>query len=358
MDKKLLFCFDFDDTLIATFPHVCNVIYPKLAEILGVPSPSQQTIKEYWGAELTNSLPSIFNTDKDIETLIYLLSELHQQYPPPSFPHARQILEILKRHGRHIALFTNNISSIVKKTLKVSLNMDESDFHAICYLTEQPFVKEAPETLSYILSQLNVNNHKDLTHDQVLIVGDSIRDMHMAQQGNSDFRALTTGITSHKEFLVAGQNKSDIFGSLEEALRANEEHGVVVLIKNSEGKLLMIKEGRKENKYFGRWSGPHGRCNASDVLEEETVVRETLEECGLNVRPIKKLYTRSADTKVKTVSFWSAEMIDTSQQPQITCEREVADIGWFSMDELIDPDFPLYPGTRDFFSTNKFIGGL
>lgn len=119
-------------------------------------------------------------------------------------------------------------------------------------------------------------------------------------------------------------------------------HGVVVVIKKDD-KYLLVKEAR--DLLNGHWGPPHGRSNPEDINEEDVVIRETKEEIGLDVKPIKKLITMAADTKVKTVSFWLAERV-RNQEINID-ENEISKYGWFTVDEALN--LPLYPGTKNFF---------
>lgn len=118
-------------------------------------------------------------------------------------------------------------------------------------------------------------------------------------------------------------------------------HGVVAIIINSDGKLLLLKEAR--DIYNGAWAPPHGRCEVDDRTEENAVIREMKEETGLNVRPIRKLYTQHADSKVATVSFWLVRDIGGRL---VIDPKESSDSGWFSIDEALKLE--LYPGTKIF----------
>jgi len=125
-------------------------------------------------------------------------------------------------------------------------------------------------------------------------------------------------------------------------------HGVVALVRNDEGKFLLLEDSREA--MLGRWAPPHGRCETTDESEAAGVERETFEETGLLVKPLRKLLTQPADTKVKTVSFWLVELrggelaIDPS---------ETARHGWFTVDEALG--MKLYPGTKLFF--DKVVAG-
>lgn len=117
-------------------------------------------------------------------------------------------------------------------------------------------------------------------------------------------------------------------------------HGVVVIVEQQD-KILLLKDSR--NLMLGYWGPPHGRCETSDSSEEETVIREVLEETELKVKPIKKLWTTEADTKIKTVSFWKAEIIEG----QIKIDPgESSEYGWFTVEKALR--LKLYPGTKKF----------
>lgn len=129
-----------------------------------------------------------------------------------------------------------------------------------------------------------------------------------------------------------------------------EGYGVVVIIKQ-EDKILLLKDSR--DLMLGYWGPPHGRCEPTDNSEEETVVREVMEETNLRVKPIKKLWTTEADTKIKTVSFWEAEL--TGGEIKID-PSESSEYGWFTADEALK--LKLYPGTKKFLELVKNGYGL
>jgi 8-oxo-dGTP pyrophosphatase MutT (NUDIX family) len=93
----------------------------------------------------------------------------------------------------------------------------------------------------------------------------------------------------------------------------------------------------------GYWAPPHGRCENSDITEENTVVREVKEETGLDVKPVRAVLTQPADTKVKTVTFW---LVHTTDQ-KVHLDEESSQYEWYSLEDALK--LLLYPGTRIFF---------
>lgn len=124
-----------------------------------------------------------------------------------------------------------------------------------------------------------------------------------------------------------------------------EDHGVVVII-NQNNKILFVRDSR--DLMLGKWAPPHGRCEPEDKTEEDAVVRETLEETNLQVKPIKKLWTTEADTKIKTISFWQAELVSGEIKVD---SGESSEYGWFSIDDALKLE--LYPGTKKFLELLK-----
>jgi len=128
---------------------------------------------------------------------------------------------------------------------------------------------------------------------------------------------------------------------MEHTLEDLSSHGIVAVVRNPEGKFLLLEDAREHMK--GHWAPPHGRCEDADGTEENGVIRETKEETGLDVKPVRAILTQPADTKVKTVSFWLVETTTIT----VELDEESSDFGWFSPQEALD--LLLYPGTRLFF---------
>jgi ADP-ribose pyrophosphatase YjhB (NUDIX family) len=123
-------------------------------------------------------------------------------------------------------------------------------------------------------------------------------------------------------------------------------HGIVALVRNAEGKFLLLKDAREQMK--DHWAPPHGRCESTDKSEEAGVIREVYEETKLAVTPVRNILTQPADTKVKTVSFW---VVDCQADQLVVLDEESSAYGWYSVDEALD--LLLYPGTKLLFEKLK-----
>ncbi len=124
-----------------------------------------------------------------------------------------------------------------------------------------------------------------------------------------------------------------------------KSHGVVAIIKK-DNKYLLLKESR--DLMFGYWRPPCGRMEKTDPSEEATVAREVFEETNLKVKPMEKLWTTKADTKVKTITFWSTKIIGGHLKID---KREASDFKWVTQKEALGLE--LFPGTKKFFEKIK-----
>jgi ADP-ribose pyrophosphatase YjhB (NUDIX family) len=252
-------------------------------------------------------------------------------------------------------LYSSGHPSIIDLCIHSSLACKPEDFHFIFSTVEQQIEKPSPHIVFVMMEKYRQLFGKEVGASEALVVGDSVADFLMAKNAGVDFAAVLTGPTTPDDLLFAGLDSKWIFPSVKEALVSPSNHGVVAIIQNEENEFLLIKDGDPKHEYVGYWSGPHGVCNDEDVLEEETVVRETLEECGITVKPLRKLYTQTADTKVSTVSFWEAELTNQKNVTFKLDPREVSEIDWIPYEDIVNYKVPLYPGTKDFFNKYKQI---
>lgn len=109
--------------------------------------------------------------------------------------------------------------------------------------------------------------------------------------------------------------------------------GVVAVI-NREGCYLVIV--RSENVIApGKICFPGGGIEPNES-PEEALIRECREEIGVRVRPIRQLDESVTPWRVR-LAWWSAELVDDT--PIVPNPKEVADILWLSVDEMLEhPD--------------------
>jgi phosphoglycolate phosphatase-like HAD superfamily hydrolase/ADP-ribose pyrophosphatase YjhB (NUDIX family) len=272
--------------------------------------------------------------------------------PLPGAVHA---LRILHKHGRFVAVYTSREFEFLQDSLDGPLAGARGGIDLSLSLVGANLPAGSPQVVAVMRERYRRLHGAAVRPRDLLVVGDALSDLEMARSAGVDFAGVLTGNATERDFLGAGLDRGMIFPSIKDALKPPPQHGIVALVRNEQGDFLLVQEARPGHRYHDCWSGPHGVCEGRDVVEEETVVREVREECGVAVRPLRKLRGDRADTKVETVSFWMAELADGAQAPRPD-GRETCQVAWVPLQRIEDGDLPLYEGTRRFFDWYKRNG--
>ena len=113
----------------------------------------------------------------------------------------------------------------------------------------------------------------------------------------------------------------------------------------------MLLARRAHAPWRDMWCSPGGFCELGEH-PAETVVREALEETGLQVEVADYIGTwvdvysddpLDPDAGVVNVAYYTATLV--SDEPARVDPAEVSEIGWFSLDAL--PDALAPPGTLE-----------
>lgn len=104
-----------------------------------------------------------------------------------------------------------------------------------------------------------------------------------------------------------------------------------MIILEQDGKFLLGKRSEWKAKAPGYWCPVSGHIEASES-EEEAVVREAMEELGIEVRPVLKVATTPTHDGTVMLHWWKADII--SGTPKLN-NNENAEIRWFTKEELV-----------------------
>lgn len=121
-------------------------------------------------------------------------------------------------------------------------------------------------------------------------------------------------------------------------LKTNKLHivAVVAVIKNNEGKFLVLKRSKKEIAYPGMYTFPGGKIEGNDTVEE-TLIKEVKEECGLTLKSGKillkdKSFIRPDEQTAKVFSY----LCETENCDNIKLEDDFIDYKWVTVEDLKD----------------------
>jgi NADH pyrophosphatase NudC (nudix superfamily) len=117
---------------------------------------------------------------------------------------------------------------------------------------------------------------------------------------------------------------------------------IVALIANG-NKVLIIQRGPSV-RGAGYWAPVSGEVEPGES-QEAAVVREAMEEVGLTVRPIRKVWENISSRGTFRLHWWLAEYVAGEL---VLDKREVSDARWLTVDEVRRLD-GTFEGDREFF---------
>lgn len=182
--------FDFDGTLLDTHSTIVETFKQVFSEVELKHEMTQEHYDSLVGPLLSESFERyVVNPDVDqlIERYRELMVENHKRLAH-EMPHATEVLKQFKLEGYKMGVLSN------KKTEMVLMGMDQANMNGLVDVVVGPDLvenpKPNPEGIKKIVEQLNG------THDNVIMIGDSVDDIKTGQNGNaytigyvtSDFR--------------------------------------------------------------------------------------------------------------------------------------------------------------------------
>lgn len=109
---------------------------------------------------------------------------------------------------------------------------------------------------------------------------------------------------------------------------------VVAVIRNLDGKYLVLKRSEREIAFPGMYTFPGGKIEDNDNVEE-TLIKEAKEEANLDLKPGKillkdKSFIRPDEQTVKVFSYL-CEVEDTSN---LKISEDFTDFKWVTLEDL------------------------
>ena len=118
--------------------------------------------------------------------------------------------------------------------------------------------------------------------------------------------------------------------------KSNKLHivAVVAVVRNSEGKYLVLKRSEREIAYPGMYTFPGGKVEDNDTVEE-TLVKEVEEEAGMKLKSGKillkdKSFIRPDGQTVKVFSY----LCEVEDASKVTISDDFTDYRWITVRDL------------------------
>ncbi len=104
--------------------------------------------------------------------------------------------------------------------------------------------------------------------------------------------------------------------------------GVVIVLRREQHFLIAQRAAHKPAA--GYWTQVSGKVEPGES-QQQTVVREAMEELGCVVRPVQKLQELPAANGKYLLHYWRAEIVEG--EPTI-CNDEIDELRWLTVAEL------------------------
>lgn len=109
------------------------------------------------------------------------------------------------------------------------------------------------------------------------------------------------------------------------------------------GDKILLIERAPRGLYSGYWAPVSGKVEPGES-QESAVVRESMEEVGLTVRPVRKVWENITTSGTYRLHWWLAEYYGGEL---VLDKREVSDARWVTVEEI--PTFKIFEGDREFY---------
>ena len=115
---------------------------------------------------------------------------------------------------------------------------------------------------------------------------------------------------------------------------------VAVIVKAD--KILLIERGPAV-PFTGYWGPLSGKVEPGES-QEATVIRESMEEVGLTVRPVRKVWENISTGVQYRLHWWLAEYVSGEL---VLDTREASEARWITVKEI--SDMKVFEGDREFY---------
>jgi len=200
--------FDFDDTLVATF-EAKKAEHKYIAKTHYNKDLSDEEILKHWGIPYSKMI-QIFYETTDVERAIQHNLKNHSKFPKELYKETINTLRHLKNSGKIIGVVTSATSFQFYHDIDM-LGVPRELFDYVQTEEDSQFHKPDPKVFDPPLKWLKT---KGIKPEEVLYVGDGIRDMEAALGAGLEFLGVTTGLITHEQFKEKGVRSIKGLGEL------------------------------------------------------------------------------------------------------------------------------------------------
>ncbi|MBN1332064.1 HAD-IA family hydrolase [Candidatus Dojkabacteria bacterium] len=202
--------FDYDDTLVNTH-HVIWDKYKLTGKKFYDIEITEESLREHWGEPFEQLQKNLFGDVDDPESIKENYFSLNEQFPKSFLPGVPETLKQLKSIGYNLSIVSAMLGESVEGDL-IRMGIDTgSMFHFIQGAEHTDFHKPDPKVFLPSIEKLAELNIKP---EEVLYVGDSVRDYQAASGAGFDFQGVLTGLTTAEDFKKEGVSYLKDFAEL------------------------------------------------------------------------------------------------------------------------------------------------
>lgn len=202
--------FDFDGTIVNSLPFVHQRMVQIIKEMKLSNLPDNQIIDEIRSQSYPELIKKFRISWLKIPFILAKVSQaqkdLYKQIDKIKFfPEAKQVLELIKKQNIQLGILSSNIQENIKKFLELN-DLQIFDF---IYCEKTIFNKEK--------AIINMLNKQNLIKDEVIYVGDEVRDIEACKKSGIKIIAVTWGLNNSN--LLIKHKPDFIINKPEEILR-------------------------------------------------------------------------------------------------------------------------------------------
>lgn len=203
--------FDFDETLVEAI-NVKWKQHQMTAKQFYNHELTEEVIRTYWGMPFEPMIELFYDKKDTVENMRNNYHSLDDQFPKSPFTDTIPVLTYLQNHSYWTGIVSSMHKESVIKDMKES-GMPYKKMNLIQGSTDSKYHKPDPRVFD---NAIHILKKVHITPQQMLYVGDDIRDMQAAHGAKIHFIAIPNGLTTKEEFM---QHKVHCISTLSELIR-------------------------------------------------------------------------------------------------------------------------------------------